>query len=80
VLTLAQGSLENGGSGASSAWGPVCFSLSVWGWGWKELSVDLVPSGPPQLKKRALGLVRPKPAGGPTGDSPEQLSPEPCSG
>ncbi|XP_020018203.2 caspase recruitment domain-containing protein 10 isoform X1 [Castor canadensis] len=31
------------------------------------------------LKKRALGLVRPKPAGGPTGDSPEQLSPEPCS-
>lgn len=33
-----------------------------------------------QLKKRALGLVRPKPVGGPTGDSPEQLLPEPCSG
>ncbi|KAM5174951.1 caspase recruitment domain-containing protein 10 [Callospermophilus lateralis] len=31
------------------------------------------------LKKRALGLVRPKPVGGPTGDSPEQLLLEPCS-
>ncbi|XP_047406812.1 caspase recruitment domain-containing protein 10 isoform X1 [Sciurus carolinensis] len=31
------------------------------------------------LKKRALGLVRPKPVGGPAGDSPEQLLPEPCS-
>ncbi|XP_050021672.1 caspase recruitment domain-containing protein 10 isoform X3 [Alexandromys fortis] len=31
------------------------------------------------LKKRALGLVRPKPAGGAAGDSPEQLSAEPCS-
>ncbi|KAM4883326.1 caspase recruitment domain-containing protein 10 [Thomomys bottae] len=32
------------------------------------------------LKKRALGLVRPKPAGGSAGDPPEQLPPpEPCS-
>lgn len=31
------------------------------------------------LKKRALGLVRPKPAGGAAGDSAEQLPAEPCS-
>ncbi|KFO36703.1 Caspase recruitment domain-containing protein 10 [Fukomys damarensis] len=31
------------------------------------------------LKKRALGLVRPKPVGGASGDPPEQLLPEPCS-
>uniref|UniRef100_A0A8C2W3T6 Caspase recruitment domain-containing protein 10 n=2 Tax=Chinchilla lanigera TaxID=34839 RepID=A0A8C2W3T6_CHILA len=31
------------------------------------------------LKKRALGLVRPKPVGGSAGDSSEQLLPEPCS-
>nr|XP_023421094.1 caspase recruitment domain-containing protein 10 [Cavia porcellus] len=31
------------------------------------------------LKKRALGLVRPKPVGGPAGDPSEQLLPEPCS-
>ncbi|KAM6161895.1 caspase recruitment domain-containing protein 10 [Erethizon dorsatum] len=31
------------------------------------------------LKKRALGLVRPKPVGGSAGDPPEQLLPEPCS-
>ncbi|XP_021039347.1 caspase recruitment domain-containing protein 10 [Mus caroli] len=31
------------------------------------------------LKKRALGLVRPKPAGGTAGDSAEQLPAEPCS-
>ncbi|XP_038935188.1 caspase recruitment domain-containing protein 10 isoform X4 [Rattus norvegicus] len=31
------------------------------------------------LKKRALGLVRPKPAGGTAGDSAEQLPADPCS-
>ncbi|EHB02175.1 Caspase recruitment domain-containing protein 10 [Heterocephalus glaber] len=31
------------------------------------------------LKKRALGLVRPKPVGATAGDPPEQLLPEPCS-
>ncbi|XP_052017094.1 caspase recruitment domain-containing protein 10 isoform X2 [Apodemus sylvaticus] len=31
------------------------------------------------LKKRALGLVRPKPAGGAAGDSAEQVPAEPCS-
>lgn len=32
------------------------------------------------LKKRALGLVRPKPAGATAGDSAEQVPAEPCSG
>ncbi|XP_021114691.1 caspase recruitment domain-containing protein 10 isoform X4 [Heterocephalus glaber] len=32
-----------------------------------------------RLKKRALGLVRPKPVGATAGDPPEQLLPEPCS-
>lgn len=75
-LTLTPGQR---GRGAWDVWACLLSSLPEWGW-WCECSGDPVSLMPPQLKKRALGLVRPKPVGGSAGDSLEQLLPEPCSG